>query len=378
VASAWVDQDDRQVKLHGSDVASWRACWYDPEGKRRVKSCGPGTRGKRMAERLRRKVEAELLTGTYQSKLDTTWKEFREEYEAKILPGVAPATRYEVTGALDHFEGIVRPGRVAYLATAHVDQYIAARRKQGGKRKGTLVSPATINKELRHLKAVLGKAREWGHLPALPKFHMEKAPKKLSGYIPPEHFAKLYAVCDQAELPDRLPFPAADWWRGLLVTLYLTGWRIGALLALQREDVDLETGVALSQAEDTKGKRDVKTPLHPMIVEHLQRLAAFAPAVFPWRYPVRRLYDEFARLQDLAGVRPEGKRPRYGFHDLRRAFATMNADRLTAEQLQVLMQHKSYQTTLTYISMARQLNPALQNLFVPELPPRTTGQGDAR
>jgi hypothetical protein len=51
----------------------------------------------------------------------------------------------------------------------------------------------------------------------------------------------------------------------------------------------------------------------------------------------------------------------------RRAFATMNADRLTAEQLQVLMQHKSYQTTLGYISMARQLNPALQNLFVPDV-----------
>jgi integrase len=370
MSKAWVYQDDKQVKKYGTESASWYVGWFDPEGKKRCKSCGPGERGKLLAEKKRRKVEAELMTGTYQSQLNTTWKDFRKRYEDQILPGAAVATRYEVKGALEHFEGIVKPGRVAYIGTAHVDQYIAARRKQPGKFKGTLVSPATINKELRHLKAVLGKAREWGHLPTLPKFHMEKAPKKLPAYMSPEHFAKLYAACDKAELPDRLPYQAADWWRGLLVTLYLTGWRIGALLALKRDDVNLEAGVALSQAEDTKGKRDVKTPLHPLIVEHLHKVPAFAPKVFPWRYPVRRLYDEFARLQDTADVKPEGKRERYGFHDLRRAFATLNADRLTAEQLQVLMQHKSYQTTLGYISMARQMNPALQNVFVPDLPGR--------
>ena len=33
-------------------------------------------------------------------------------------------------------------------------------------------------------------------------------------------------------------------WRALLVTAYMTGWRIGSLLALRREDVDLETGFA--------------------------------------------------------------------------------------------------------------------------------------
>ena len=31
------------------------------------------------------------------------------------------------------------------------------------------VSPATINKELRHLKAVLRKAHEWGYLPKMPE-----------------------------------------------------------------------------------------------------------------------------------------------------------------------------------------------------------------
>lgn len=46
----------------------------------------------------------------------------------------------------------------------------------------------------------------------------------------------------------------------------------------------------------------------------------------------------------------------------------MNADRMTADGLQVLMQHRDYQTTQRYINMARQLNPAVANAYVPQLP----------
>ena len=57
----------------------------------------------------------------------------------------------------------------------------------------------------------------------------------------------------------------------------------------------------------------------------------------------------------------------YGFHDLRRAFATMNADKLTPDALQALMRHKSYTTTQVYINMARQMDAAVANLHVPDV-----------
>ena len=57
----------------------------------------------------------------------------------------------------------------------------------------------------------------------------------------------------------------------------------------------------------------------------------------------------------------------YGFHDFRRAFATMNADKLTPDALQTLMRHKSYQTTQVYINMARQMDAAVAGLHVPEV-----------
>jgi hypothetical protein len=46
----------------------------------------------------------------------------------------------------------------------------------------------------------------------------------------------------------------------------------------------------------------------------------------------------------------------------------MNVGRLSAEQLQALVQHKSFATTETYTKLARDLNPALQKLFVSQLP----------
>ncbi len=53
------------------------------------------------------------------------------------------------------------------------------------------------------------------------------------------------------------------------------------------------------------------------------------------------MYAQFARIQEKAGIhRPchkEHEHTRsyhvYGFHDLRRAFATMNADKLTGDAL---------------------------------------------
>jgi integrase len=266
---------------------------------------------------------------------------------------------------------------MAGLATQNIDDFISRRRREPGKKKNSIVSPATVNKELRHLKAALRVAHEWGYLPSVPKFRMEKVPKKLATYITGDHFAAVYQTCDVAKLPNDQAYPAADWWRGVLVMGYMTGWRISDVLGLRREDLDLAAGFAVTRYEDNKGKRDEKVKLHPVVVEHLKKLAGFDPRVFPWNRSRRALQEEFARIQEKAGVklpcRSRGAHEHthfcyvYGFHDLRRAFATMNADKLTADALQALMRHKSYTTTQIYINMARQMDQAVAALHVPDV-----------
>lgn len=99
------------------------------------------------------------------------------------------------------------------------------------------------------------------------------------------------------------------------------------------------------------------------------------PVVFPWFHHRRTVWSEFARIQQAAGIElPCHERHvhtpachHYGFHDLRRAFATQNAERLSADTLQALMRHKSYTTTQGYINVAQQVNRAVEILHVPEL-----------
>ena len=87
------------------------------------------------------------------------------------------------------------------------------------------------------------------------------------------------------------------------------------------------------------------------------------------------LVDHLLRQQAYAGVRLPCNESHehtpacfvYGFHDLRRAFATLNAETLSADSLQALMRHKSYTTTQGYINMAKQLNRSVENLHVPDV-----------
>jgi integrase len=372
-SDAWIYQRIEQVQKIGAEAASW----YEPDGKRQKKSCGPGFKGKQNAEKLKRKIEAELMTGTYETHTRKLWPDFRQEYEHRVLAGLAIRSRTEAAVALDHFERLMKPVRVFAINTGHVDDFIAKRRTEKGKKKGCILSPASVNKDLRHLKAALRVAVDWGYLTKVPRFRMERVPKKLATYITGDHFAAIYHACAKARLPLDLPYPAVDWWQALLTFAYMTGWRISDMLGFRREDLDLDAATAITRSEDNKGKRDDKIKLHPIVVEHLRKIVCFDPCVFPWHHNRRTLQSEFAKIQETAGihlpckVRQQHEHTRfchvYGFHDLRRAFATMNADKLTADALQALMRHQSYQTTQVYINMARQMDAAVASLHVPDV-----------
>ena len=55
-----------------------------------------------------------------------------------------------------------------------------------------------------------------------------------------------------------------------------------------------------------------------------------------------------------------------GFHALRRAYATLNADAMPAAVLQRKMRHRSFTTTLRYIALAEKMKKSAERVFVPE------------
>jgi hypothetical protein len=182
-SNAWTYQRSEHVRDMGEAKAPWYVGWYEPDGRRKAKSFGPGVRGKDKADRFRRKVEAEMMCGVYEAHARKPWADFRKEYSSRVLEGLAVHTRLQAETSLDHFERIVKPLRVFALSTQHIDDFTAARRQERGRRQGDVISPFSVNKDLRHVKAALAVAAEWGYLPKMPKFRMEKTPGKLPRYV---------------------------------------------------------------------------------------------------------------------------------------------------------------------------------------------------
>jgi len=236
--------------------------------------------------------------------------------------------------SLGHFHRIVKPVQVQTVTTAMIDQFISRRRLEAGQKAGSVVSPATINKDLRHIKAALRIAQEWGYLPEMPKIRMVKQPQKLPTYVTPEHFDLIYTkACDLAKFPkdQGQNFTPPEWWQAMVVTAYMTGLSVGEILAIRKEDVKLESGELITRWDATKTDRDEMIPLHPVVVEHLRKIIGDSLLVFPWGHDPRTLWVEFTRIQGEAGIHLVCREKHdhtplchvYGFHDFRRAFATL-------------------------------------------------------
>jgi len=371
---AWVFQRAEQVRDMGEEAAPWYTGWYTPDKKRRCKSHGPGPSGKKKAEEHRAKLEDALMTGNYDERTSITWDNFVDEYTRRVLDGLEITTKTQALFSLGHFKRHMKPSQVWRITTGTIADFTAKRRKDPGKKKGECISSATVNKDLRHIQAALALATEWGYLPRSPTFRKERELERIPRFMTTEHFQALYNVCETARFPKNIPnVSAGDWWRGLLYFIGLTGWRITSTLTLRRDCIDLDASTVLSLAEENKGKRDQHIELHPALVVHLRRIVTFGPVVFPWGYSRSTLEHEWKRLQGVAGIKLVCRKKHqctetcgtYGFHDLRRMFATLNADNLTAEELQRLMQHKSYETTKLYIGLAAKVKGTAKKLIDP-------------
>ena len=368
---AWLFQDSRQRKRLG-DKAPWSVGWIDQDGKRRSKRIG----SKSQAEKYRRKLEGEMAAGLYKQSSRKSWKAFREEYKTKIMPRLAIRTRDVIEATLNHFERLSAPQKVSAITTQTIDDFVAKRQTEQGKKKGSTVSPATVNRDLRHLKATLRVAHDWGYLPKVPKFRKVREPDQIGPVITPAHFEAIYGKCDVATMPRGLACEPGDWWRALLVFALTTGWRIEEILSLRRQDLDLKTGAILTRAADNKGRRDDRDYLPEAALVLVRSVAGFEPLVFFWPHHRRTLDLEFKQIQQAAEINlpcPQAGNHEctdachlYGFHALRRAYATLNADSLPAPVLQKKMRHRSFTTTLRYIALADKMKKSSEKVYVPD------------
>lgn len=382
--NAWLFQDSRQKAKIG-EKCPWAVGWYDADGRKRSKKIG----AKSMAEKFRKQVEAKLALGLVTGKARAKWADFRKQFADDVLILKATSTADIYTSALDAFQRIAKPVYMDSITTAMVDTFKAKRSqenalapirrkamaKQPAKSKVAAakprkVSPATVNKELRHIGAAIRKAKKWGLLGELPEFELLREPERDPYFIDDETFKALYDACATMTRPSGRHYLPADWWQTLLAFAYMTGWRIGEILDLRRADLNLETGLATIDAESTKGRRTARVELHPIVIEHLRGIADFQPFIFDWPHHERTLWEDFTALKTAAKVEFPG-----AFHRLRFGFANANVDIVPEDLLQKLMRHRSRLTTRKYINAAERMkrSDVASRLHVPAV--LRTGSG---
>lgn len=362
-------QHTKDKAKHGAK-APWSVKWRDPDGRQRTKRVGSKTH----AKNFKAKIESELSQSLYTGIIPKSWPEFRKELKRKELHLLKPSTQETYRIALDNFERIIHPDKMAHLNTRVIDDYRSKRSKEKGI-KGGVISAATVNNELRTLRAVLKHAKRWNYVQNVPEFRFIKEPERIPRYVTVEHFEAIYGACHVATRPTDLPYDAPTWWRAFLIFQWMTGWRRSEPLHLLTSELDLETGEAITLAEDNKGNRDDRVPLHPVVVEHLQGMKSFRPEVFPWDLSSKALYTQYYRIQAEAGIELQCREKHdhtesckyYGFHDLRRSFASVTAGQVDAKLLQKLMRHKDYSTTLRYINSREQLRDVTETFVTPNL-----------
>lgn len=252
-------------------------------------------------------------------------------------------------------------GRTVYadeLCEEFLLGYRQARLHGGGELKRFVrpLPPTTVNKDLRHAKALWALAvrkglnsQTWGRIDPL-----EEDLDNLPAWSIEELAAILRACQQESELFFQVP--AKQFWRALILVIYDVGPRISAIMDSRREALDVPAKTITLRA------RVQKTHLCQVLALSDQTIEALTPLLevpgdwlFPWPYDResrdwRALRRRYKRILRRAGL-PAGRIDL--FHRLRRTTAThlYNARGLAATQEH--LGHSASRVTVRYLDRTK-------------------------
>jgi len=253
-----------------------------------------------------------------------------------VLNHNKPSTRWKKESALRaHLLPAFGTRRLCDIGTAELEAFRAAKLAAG-------LSPKSVNNLVGILRKALATAVEWGELESVPRLRpLRVAPGKIDFLSRAE---------SRALLVERGLAP----WDLMTATALQTGLRIGELMALRWEDIDLKRGTLVVRRSivkgvvgTPKGHRNRAIPLTPTLCDRLA----------PSRQPVGPVFERCSgrkmgykaadlglrRVCKVAGVR------RVTWHVLRHSFAShlvMAGAPLRA--VQILLGHSDIKMTQRY------------------------------
>lgn len=360
----------------GVALESWQIDirWTHPDGRvERIKKRSP-IQTRRGAEQYERDVRQSLLDGSYGAEAPVaipTFEEFvpkfltysennnkastliakRNALRDHLLPFFGKLQLDQIDlAAIEEFKALMRKTPTDTRARKPAATVAAQRRRKNIGQK--MLSLKSINNTLGILRKLLSVAHEHGVLDAVPKVQHFKVDKPAFDYL----------TFDEA---DRLVGAADPEWRAALLLALRGGLRLGELLGLKWEDVDLIAGrlvvrrnICHGVIDTPKGGRSREIPLADSLIaalKHHRHRSLLQPFVFcdekgrhlrpgTFKWPLNRA------LRRAGIARAEGQ---IGWHDLRHSFAShlvMRGQSLKA--VQELLGHANIEMTMRYAHLS--------------------------
>ena len=396
----------RHTLKSGAEVWYWRLRWPGKNGNWRTESIGRvGKMTEAEAGRMRRKKIADIENGkALRDRPGMSLGQFLDLDRAGQQSVVQPATLKTYDRAKLHAAGAIGADVPLDLVEwHHVDRLInwlsGEHRINGKMRPGC--SRATVKQTIATLKAAFNRAADRGLITANP--FSRKGPKKVQPaqkriFTPAEVAAMIEAAPDL-------------WWRAFLRLAFTTGLRLGELLNLTWDDIDVAGGQVIVSAKrakspesgdfllafSSKAHQERRVPLHTDAAEALQRLrlkAGASPYVF-------LTLDRLAVLARRKDVRARTQPPAFALvnnylrdykmiqakarammatardveleavawnvgsiHDIRKTYGTRMAQHVKIHELQRLMGHSSITTTADfYLDVTEDVAAKVQAAF---------------
>ena len=304
--------------------------WRDRDGRQRMRSTR--TKDKALARRIFNQFKREWLAGKL-VELDRGPKKSLEDFIGEFLEWASNVKPYEsfrtYRAALNHLlKNFGRTRSIQSLTSKDFDQLLVSLGREG-------LSPVTINKIFRHIKAAFSKAVEWGYLKANPVKKGNPIPQErpLPRFLTQEEIKRLLRVIDDPLFVLLVEF-----------ALY-SGLRRSEIVSLTWDHIMPQGFIRIPSG---KNHEERFLPVSERLARVLHDLRAINPdgeRLFPYNKDwVSHKFKAYAKKAGLSEVR---------FHDLRHTFAShLVMSGVDIRTVQALMGHKALQATMIYAHLA--------------------------
>lgn len=317
-------------------IKGWWTGWYEG-GKRKAKAFP----NKGLAEHFRHIKYTQLNSDVFTSVVAFDWRQVAEEYrKAKQVAGLQTASIYEAMLTLEHFHRLTGVVSSKGIAQSAVDQFILDR--------GREVCRNTLNRDIRNFNAFLNWAAKNRFVASGIEIKKVKIAQKPVTALTPQQVRDLLTAASK--------YPTL---RLRVLLAATTGLRRGDIEVLRVGDIHFDRNT-ISTRNRKAGKAMAQRPIPDQIMTQLSNYVTSLPDGRERLFADKFSPKKWEKIRKAMGL------PELKFHDLRKTFASLLAQRgVSTAVTQRLLEHSSPRlTNEVYTNVDSVLRQAVNQLPV--------------